>query len=376
MPGFFESIVRRKTDRQMLAAWVIAGPAAGAKALFFREEDHYSQEYRDEAFPEDCALEISKLSKLSQEPDGILEQGDSRVFLEQINMGRKLVICGAGHVALSVIRIGVMLGFEVTVIEDREEFAARAGEAGSHHVICRPFEEALEGIEGDSATAFVIMTREHVHDVACLRRVLKKNYAYAGMMGSRSRTGKIREQLLEEGYDPGKLDQVHMPIGLRIGSRTPEEIAVSVTAELIQVMNEADAGEGFPAGMAEELAAISIPLGAEKSPEPDEAQKTFYRELHKDFHKETCKTEELSGVLAMIVEKTGEAPRRPGTKMLVRKDGSFLGTVGGGYAEAVVLKTARDMIREGRRESRLTRIVMQKGTMMCGGEINVFLLPI
>ena len=119
MPGFFESIVRRKPDRQMLAAWVIAGPAAGAKALFFREEDHYSQEYRDEAFPEDCALEISKLSSLSREPDGILEQGDSRVFLEQINIGRKLVICGAGHVALSVIRIGVMLGFEVTVIEDR-----------------------------------------------------------------------------------------------------------------------------------------------------------------------------------------------------------------------------------------------------------------
>ena len=86
MPGFFESIVRRKPDRQMLAAWVIAGPAAGAKALFFREEDHYSQEYCDEAFPEDCALEISKLSSLSREPDGILEQGDSRVFLEQINM--------------------------------------------------------------------------------------------------------------------------------------------------------------------------------------------------------------------------------------------------------------------------------------------------
>lgn len=273
MPGFFESIVRRKTDRQMLAAWVIAGPAAGSKALFSREEDHYSQEYRDEAFPEDCALEIRNLSRLSREPDGILEQGDSRVFLEQINIGRKLVICGAGHVALSVIRIGVMLGFEVTVIEDREEFAARAGEAGAHHVICRPFEEALEGIEGDPATAFVIMTREHVHDVACLRRVLKKNYAYAGMMGSRSRTGKIREQLLEEGYDPGKLDQVHMPIGLRIGSRTPEEIAVSVTAELIQVMNEADAGEGFPPGMAEELADISIPFGAEKSPEPKEEQK-------------------------------------------------------------------------------------------------------
>ena len=79
----------------------------------------YAVSLTDKSERQDCALEISKLSSLSREPDGILEQGDSRVFLEQINIGRKLVICGAGHVALSVIRIGVMLGFEVTVIEDR-----------------------------------------------------------------------------------------------------------------------------------------------------------------------------------------------------------------------------------------------------------------
>ena len=345
MPGFFESIAFRGPDRQMLAAWVFAGAAAGARALFVREGDHYEQVCREEAFPEDCAAEILKLSG---EPEGILEQGDTRVFVEQINMGRKLVICGAGHVALFVIRIGVMLGFEVTVIEDREEFAARAAEAGARHVICKPFTEALDEMKGDPATAFVIMTREHVHDISCLRRVLEKEYAYAGLMGSRSRTGRIRDQLLVEGYDPQKVGQVHMPIGLRIGARTPEEIAVSVTAELIQAMNEADTGEGFPAGMAEELAALTDLSGAERP----------------------------AAVLSMIVEKTGEAPRRPGTKMLVRKDGSFLGTVGGGYAEAMILKAAREMLREGNRESRLVRIVMQKGTMMCGGEITVFLLPI
>ena len=82
------------------------------------------------------------------------------------------------------------------------------------------------------------------------------------------------------------------------------------------------------------------------------------------------------GMLAMIVEKTGEAPRRPGTKMLIRADGSFLGTVGGGYAEAEILKTARQMISEGNRESRLIRITMKKGTMHCGGEITVFLTAV
>ena len=207
-------------------------------------------------------------------------------------------------------------------------------------MICKSFGEALDGIGGDRSTAFVIMTREHIHDMDCLRRILRKPYAYAGMMGSRSRTEQIREQMLREGYDAGKVGELHMPIGLPIGSRTPEEIAVSVAAELIQVMNASDPGEGFPEGLAEELAGCP------------------------------------RGVLAMIVEKSGEAPRRPGTKMLIREDGSITGTVGGGYAEAQIMLTAGKMIREGIRECRLVSIGMQKGTMQCGGEITVFLMPL
>jgi len=280
--------------------------------------------YRDEAFP----------------PEAVRGGGGLRVFTERITKGKRLVICGAGHVALCVIVLGVTLGWQVTVIEDREEYAAKAREAGAQQVICRPFGEALEEIEGDGMTAFVVMTREHVHDVECLRKILPKTYAYAGMMGSRSRAEDVRKQLRAEGFDAEKTAQLHAPIGLAIGSRTPEEIAVSVAAELISVMNTRDPDEGFPPGMAEELAA-----GAK-------------------------------GVLAMITEKQGEAPRRPGTKMLVREDGSFLGTVGGGYAEAMILEAARKMISEGQPENRLIRVSMKKGTMYCGGEITVFLTRI
>ena len=250
------------------------------------------------------------------------------------------MLCGAGHVALSLIRLCVTLGYDITVIEDREEYAEKAREAGAQLVVCRSFGEALDGIGGGYSTAFVIMTREHLHDVECLRRILKKPCAYAGMMGSRSRTEQIRRQMLEEQYDARKVEQLHMPIGLAIGSRTPEEIAVSVAAELVSVMNAAEAGEAFPEGLAEELAG------------------------------------QPRGVLAMIVEKSGEAPRRPGTKMLVRSDGSFLGTVGGGSAEAGILRTAGEMIRTGDRECRLVRISMKKGNMYCGGEITVFLMPL
>ena len=333
MPGFYETIIRGKAKGQLLAAWIIDGEGAGTKALFDRQE----QVFRDEGFPAELAEGIRTMDCPQA---GLLEQNGSQVFLERISDGKRLVICGAGHVALCVIRIGVMLGYEITVIEDRREFAEKAGEAGAHRVIFKPFGEALDEAGDDPMTAFVIMTREHSHDVECLRRVLQRPSAYIGMMGSRSRTEQIRQQMLEEGYDARKVEQIHMPIGLRIGSRTPEEIAVSVAAELISVLNAADPGEGFPPGMAEELAA------------------------------------DPSGVLAMIVEKSGEAPRRPGTKMLVRTDGSFLGTVGGGYAEAEILKTARQMIAEGDRKSRTVRITMKKGTMHCGGEIAVFLTAV
>jgi len=338
MPGFFETIASKKGNSRLLAAWIIEGEGAGAKALF----DRSGILFRDRAFPQDAAEEIRRLSP---ERDGIAEIGNRRIYSERISGEKNLVICGAGHVSLCLIRLAVMLDWRVTVIEDREEYAEKAREAGAGRVICRPFSEALEQLEEDPSAAFVIMTREHAYDVDCLRQILRKPRVYAGMMGSRGRSEQIRRQLLEEGFDADAVREVHMPIGLPIGSRTPEEISVSVAAELIQVMNAAEGGEGFPAGMAAELAALE----AGKAPE---------------------------AVLALIVEKSGEAPRRPGTKMLVKSDGHLTGTVGGGYAEAVILKTAESMLREGSAACRLVRISMQKGAMYCGGEITVLLLPV
>ena len=79
---------------------------------------------------------------------------------------------------------GRMLDFEITVIEDRKEFADRALQAGARHVICRSYADALAEIEGDAATAFVIVTRAHTHDLECLRLILGKPFGYAGMMGA------------------------------------------------------------------------------------------------------------------------------------------------------------------------------------------------
>ena len=337
MAGFFESIISGKAGGHLMTAWITGGENAGARVLFGRD----GLIYRDSRFPEEAADGLQ--TRAANDGSGELTAPDgSRIFLERVSEGKRLVICGAGHVALCVIRLGVMLGYDVTVIEDREEYAAKARAAGAGLVICKAFGEGLAEIGEDPGTAYVIMTREHSHDAECLRSILRKPYAYAGMMGSRSRTEIIRRQMLEEGFDARKVEELHMPIGLPINSRTPEEIAVSVAAELISVLNARNPEEGFPPGMAEELAGLE-------------------------------KAGKAQDVLALIVEKNGEAPRRPGTKMLIRRDGSFLGTVGGGYAEAEILRTARDMIAEGNRECRLMRVSMKKGAMHCGGEITVLM---
>ena len=117
-------------------------------------------------------------------------------------MSKKLVICGAGHVSIPVIQIGRMIGCTVTVLEDRPKFAYNARRAGADTVLCEPFEEGLKKIPGDPDIYFIIVTRGHRYDQVCLEKIMKKEHAYIGMMGSRARTVKVKQALLEQGADP------------------------------------------------------------------------------------------------------------------------------------------------------------------------------
>ena len=162
------------------------------------------------------------------------EKGE-RIFQERISRPAKLVICGAGHVSMPIIRMGKMLGFHVTVVEDRPKFADDARRAEADQVYCEPFEDGLAKIKGDTDTWFVIVTRGHRYDTDCLRTILGKPRAYVGMMGSKRRTEIVKDQLEAEGVERDMLEAVHTPIGLKIAAETPEEIAVSIMAEIIQI---------------------------------------------------------------------------------------------------------------------------------------------
>ena len=137
-------------------------------------------------------------------------ESDERIFQERISRPAKLVICGAGHVSMPIIRMGKMLGFHVMVVEDRPKFADDARRAEADQVYCEPFEDGLAKIKGDTDTWFVIVTRGHRYDTDCLRTILGKPGAYVGMMGSKRRTAIVKDQLEAEGFEREVLEAVHI----------------------------------------------------------------------------------------------------------------------------------------------------------------------
>ena len=143
---------------------------------------------------------------------------DHFVFMEKVGSGKQMVICGAGHVSIALLRLAKMVGFKVTVIDDRPVFCNKAREAGADEVICEPFRQALERMDDHQEPYFIIVTRGHQYDVDCMHVILGKRHSYIGMMGSKVRVKNLKAGLLEEGYDAALLDSVHMPIGLKIGA--------------------------------------------------------------------------------------------------------------------------------------------------------------
>ncbi len=174
-------------------------------------------------------------------PDGI---GDARLLFEISRPVPELIVCGGGHVGQAVARAGRLLDFQVTVIDDREDFASRDKFPDPQvRLLAADFIEALRSLKITPASHLVIVTRGHKHDEMCLREVVGQPARYIGMIGSRRRTTTIRAMLRRDGVAAESLHQVHAPIGLDIGAQTPEEIAFAILAEIVLVRR---GGTGLP----------------------------------------------------------------------------------------------------------------------------------
>jgi xanthine dehydrogenase accessory factor len=161
------------------------------------------------------------------------------LFLEPIFPLPQLVIAGAGHVGQAVNHLGSLLNFEVTVIDDRPEFANKERLPDADHIIVAEIGKAIRNFPISSDTYLVIVTRGHKQDAAALQQCISSEAAYIGMIGSTRKIKLMRQKFLEEGWaTPGQFDRVYAPIGIDIQSKTVEEIAISIAAQLALVRSQ------------------------------------------------------------------------------------------------------------------------------------------
>jgi xanthine dehydrogenase accessory factor len=179
-------------------------------------------------------LELLKASASSAREVATVRLKDRRALLEPVQKARTLYCFGAGHVAVPTARIASIAGFHVMVLDDRAEFACEERFPEAAIRIVDDFSRSFDGLEIDRNSFIVIVTREHLFDRIVLEQALKTDAGYIGMISSRKKRDAIFRVLLEAGAKEEDLRRVHSPIGLDISAETPEEIAVSIVAELVQ----------------------------------------------------------------------------------------------------------------------------------------------
>ncbi|ADL03555.1 XdhC/CoxI family protein [Lacrimispora saccharolytica] len=340
MAGYYEELSNADKNKSLISLTIISGQGMGSKALW--SDGEFILKQGDETIFDDFSEELKNLDKTQT-----IKIQNSTLFCELVTGEKYMVVCGAGHISIPIIRIGKMLGFHVTVIDDRVSFANTARKEGADAVICKPFREALEEISGSTGHYFIIVTRGHRHDQDCLSQIIGKKNAYIGMIGSRARVKLVKDFLESEGVSRVLLDKIYTPIGLKINAQTPEEIAVAIMAEIIQIKNGSRKTFGYPKEILEGLI----------SRESDDIPRS----------------------LVTIVSRKGSAPRDVGSKMIVMLDGSTMGTIGGGCVEAEVCAIAREVARD--KTPVLKKVDMTPDNaedegMVCGGIVEVYIEPV
>jgi len=160
------------------------------------------------------------------------------VLLEPILSEPTVYVFGAGHISQQLSPLVKRVQFKVVIIDDREMFANRERFPEVDEVIVSEFEKCFDQLNIDDSSYIVIVTRGHLYDGFVLEQALKSNARYIGMIGSKKKIRTLYQNLMEKGIAKDALDRVHAPIGIDINSETPEEIAVSIVAELIKVRGE------------------------------------------------------------------------------------------------------------------------------------------
>ena len=244
-------------------------------------------------------------------------------LLEPFSRKERLLILGGGHVGLALAEFAAKTGFSVYVADDRPSFANQLRFPWAEEVYCMDFPAAIQAFQPDTQDYIAVLTRGHRHDADCLTALSRCPVpTYLGMIGSRRRVKELKAHLEEtEHLSHEWLESIHTPIGLAIKAVTPEEIAISILAELILTKRTLR-----PDHIAPSDADLDVITALADPP----ANRT-----------------DLKKALVTIVETKGSTPRKAGANMIVYEDGTVFGTIGGGCAEAGLVQTAREVMRSG-----------------------------
>lgn len=252
------------------AATVVAaegGPALGSRIVRERRSGGERVTHGSLGETDDVAA-AAVLDRLLDDPrsrDGLhtlsTSSGDVEIYVEVQRPIRELLVVGAGHIAQPMAHIGALLGYRVIVLDDRPDFATRERFPDADRLVKADFGDPFADVRLHERSHLLLVTRGHKYDYECLIRALRHDPApaYIGMIGSRRRVRATYVQLIEEGISHDLIDRIHAPVGLDIGAETPEEIAVSVAAELVLLDR---GGTGTPLKGVERVAERFFPTDA------------------------------------------------------------------------------------------------------------------
>lgn len=289
-----------------------------------------------------------------------LNRGESAVWEFEAGVGKykrrfsspgRLILLGGGHVAEAVCHFASQLEFGVVVVDDRPIFANSGNFPAAQQIVCNEFRRAILDLKITDRDYVCVITRGHRYDGDCLRQIFAGTYPlYLGMIGSKKRVYQLFELLAAEGYDLSLMEKVHSPIGIDIDAVTPQEIAVSILAELISCRSRD-----------KKQAAASLLL----------EQENVDRELLAYL----AESSEEKAV-AVVTEAGGSTPVRSGSVMAINRGGQIYGTIGGGCSEGAVIRDALQVVRSGGNRRvfvDMSNDVAESEGMVCGGYMWVFI---
>lgn len=278
-------------------------------------------------------------------------EAEGTIYVRSFRPEERLILLGGGHISQPLCRYGADLGFSVTVADDRPSFANQARFPEAVEVLCDSFSNTLRRLQIQKTDYVAVITRGHRYDADCLRIILNGQLPrYLGMIGSKRRVLGLFQLLESEGFSPAVLQTVHAPIGLPINALTPKEIAVSITAELIQCRRQDTNRRSRETALVTEDA--DLPL------------------------LEFLACDQTPKVLMTVYETSGSTPVKSGAMMAVNRDLQTVGSIGGGCSEHAVLQEARRLIGTG--GLRCVNVDMSNDVagdegMVCGGQMKVLL---